>query len=120
MRALAGTAVPVARVHALCEDEAVLGSAFYVMDHVEGRVLWDPRLPGMRPDERRAVFASMNQTIAALHMVDPVAVGSAFGRPGNYVGRQVARWTKQYRAWETTPIPAMDALIDWLPARPGG
>lgn len=117
MRALAGTAVPVARVHALCEDEAVLGSAFYVMDHVEGRVLWDPRLPGMRPDERRAVFASMNQTIAALHMVDPVAVGlSAFGRPGNYVGRQVARWTKQYRASETTPIPAMDALIDWLPA----
>jgi aminoglycoside phosphotransferase (APT) family kinase protein len=117
MRALAATPVPVARVHALCEDDAVLGSAFYVMDHVEGRVFVDPRLPEFRPDERRAVFASMNETIAALHTVDPVAVGlSAFGRPGNYIERQVARWTTQYRASETTPIPAMDALIEWLPA----
>ncbi len=118
LRALAGTAVAVPRVHALCEDDSIIGSAFYVMDHVEGRTLWDARLPGMTPAERRAVYASMNATIAALHSVDPASVGLAdFGRPGAYLARQIARWTKQYRASETTPIEAMDRLIDWLPQR---
>ena len=116
LRALAGTAVPVPHVHALCEDESVIGSAFYVMDHVEGRVLWDARLPGMTPAERGAVYASMNATIAALHSVDAASVGlEGFGRPGNYLARQIARWTTQYRASETVPIEAMDRLIEWLP-----
>ncbi len=116
MRALANTAVPVPHVHALCEDTSVIGSAFYVMDHVEGRILWDARLPGMTPAERRAVYASMNATIAALHSVDPASVGLGdFGRPGNYLSRQIARWTTQYRASETTPIEAMDRLIEFLP-----
>ena len=116
LRALAGTAVPVPRAHALCEDDSVIGSAFYVMDHVEGRVLWDARLPGMTPAERGAVYASMNATIAALHSVDPASVGlDGFGRPGNYLARQIARWTTQYRASETVPIEAMDRLIEWLP-----
>ena len=116
MRALATTAVPVPHVHALCEDTSVIGSAFYVMDHVEGRILWDARLPGLSPAERRAVYASMNATIAALHSVDPASVGLGdFGRPGNYLSRQIARWTTQYRASETTPIEAMDRLIEFLP-----
>jgi aminoglycoside phosphotransferase (APT) family kinase protein len=116
MRALAGTDVPVPHVHALCEDTSVIGSAFYVMDYVEGRILWDARLPGMTPAERRAVYASMNATIAALHSVDPAAVGLGdFGRPGNYLARQIARWTTQYRASETTPIEAVDRLIEFLP-----
>ena len=81
-RSLSGSPVPVARVHALCEDAAVIGSAFYVMDYVDGRVPLDPRLPEMRPDERRAIYASMNETIARLHRVDPAAVGLGdFGRP---------------------------------------
>ncbi|MFO1329184.1 MAG: phosphotransferase [Rubrivivax sp.] len=118
IRALHGSAVPVARAHALCTDESVIGSMFYVMDCVEGRVLWDPRLPGMSPAERGAHYAELGRVIAELHRVDPAAVGlSDFGKPGNYVARQVARWTQQYRAAETDPIPAMDALIDWLPAR---
>ena len=109
-RALANSPVPVPRVYALCEDDTVIGSAFYVMDYVEGRVPWDPRLPGMRPEQRRAIYASMNETIARLHLLDPAAVGlSDFGRPGNYAARQIARWTKQYRASETEPIAAMDA-----------
>src|SRR4029077_17961616 len=88
-RALAGAGVPVARVHALCAEDAVIGSAFYVMDFVDGRVPFDPRLPDMHADERRSVYASMNETIAALHMLDPAAVGLGdFGRPGNYVARQ--------------------------------
>jgi aminoglycoside phosphotransferase (APT) family kinase protein len=115
-RALLGSPVPVARVHALCEDDAIIGSAFYVMDHVDGRVRFDPRLPDLRPEERRAIYASMNETIARLHRIDPDAVGLGdFGRPGNYLARQISRWTKQYRASETEPIPAMDALIEWLP-----
>jgi aminoglycoside phosphotransferase (APT) family kinase protein len=117
LRALAGTDVPVPRVHALCEDTAVIGSVFYVMEHVAGRIFWDMRLPGLAPDERAALFDSMNATLARLHRVDPAAVGLAdFGRPDNYLPRQVARWTRQYRASETEALPAMDALIDWLPA----
>jgi aminoglycoside phosphotransferase (APT) family kinase protein len=117
MQALARTAVPVPQVYALCEDEAVTGSAFFVMEHLDGRIFWDQRLPGLAPDERGAMFASMNQVIADLHSVDYAALGLAdFGRPGNYMARQIARWSRQYRASETEKQPAMDALIDWLPA----
>ena len=116
MRALSGTAVPVPEVHALCEDDSVIGSAFYVMDFVDGRIFWDPRLPGLSPAERRAMFQSMNTVIAALHSVDYVKLGLAeFGRPGNYMARQVARWSRQYQASETEEQPAMDRLIEWLP-----
>ena len=116
MRALADTPVPVPRVYALCEDEAVIGSAFYVMEHLDGRIFWDQRLPGIAPSERAAMFDSMNAVIAALHMVDYAAVGLGdFGRPGNYMARQIARWSRQYRASETETIAAMDSLIDWLP-----
>ncbi|HZK89371.1 MAG TPA: phosphotransferase [Stellaceae bacterium] len=117
MQALATTAVPVPQVFALCEDAAVTGSAFYVMEHLDGRIFWDQRLPGISPAERGAMFASMNRVIADLHSVDYAALGLAdFGRPGNYMARQIARWSRQYRASETTKQPAMDALIDWLPA----
>jgi aminoglycoside phosphotransferase (APT) family kinase protein len=114
--ALAGTEVPVARAHVLCEDPTVIGSAFYVMDCVEGRVLWDPTLPGMAADERAAIYDELNRVIAALHRVDPVAVGLGdYGKAGDYVARQVARWTTQYRAAETETIEAADRLIEWLP-----
>jgi aminoglycoside phosphotransferase (APT) family kinase protein len=116
LRALAGSAVPVPRALALCEDPAIIGSAFYVMEHVAGRVIWDQTLPEATPDERRKMFDSMNATIAALHSVDWRAAGlEGFGRPENYLARQIARWSKQYRASETAPIPAMDSLIEWLP-----
>ena len=114
--ALAGTDVPVARAHVLCEDPAVIGTAFYVMDCVDGRVLWDPTLPGFDPAERAAIYAELNRVMAALHRVDPTAVGlDGFGKVGGYVLRQVKRWTQQYRAAETEPIAAVDALIAWLP-----
>jgi aminoglycoside phosphotransferase (APT) family kinase protein len=116
-RALAGSDVPVPHVHALCDDDAVMGSMFFVMDHIEGRTLFDPRLPGMDPSQRAGIFGAMNDAIAAISLVDPVAVGLGdFGRHGGYVDRQIARWTKQYRAAETRVIPAMDDLIAWLPA----
>src|SRR5215472_3467494 len=118
MRALSGTAVPVPRVYALCEDDRVIGSAFYVMEFLDGRIFWDPRLPGLSPAERRAMFQSMNTVIAALHSVNFVKLGLAeFGRPGNYMARQVARWSRQYQASETAKQPAMDRLIEWLPRR---
>ena len=116
MQALGATDVPVPRMLGLCEDPGVMGSAFFVMEHLEGRVLFDPRLPGMEPGERAAIFDAMNDTIARISMVDPLAVGlSDFGRQGGYVERQISRWTRQYRASETQPIPAMEGLIDWLP-----
>jgi aminoglycoside phosphotransferase (APT) family kinase protein len=115
--ALHAQGFPVARPHALCTDEAVLGSIFYVMDKVEGRVLWDLKLPGVEPGQRRAIYDAQVDTLAALHAVDPTAIGLAdYGRPGNYFERQVGRWTKQYRASEIEPIPAMDRLIEFLPA----
>ena len=117
MRGLAGTDVPVARMHALCEDESVIGRAFYIMEYVEGRVLWDQTLPGMTPAERGAIYDEMNRVIAALHKVDYAARGLAnYGKPGNYFERQIGRWSKQYQASVTQPIPEMDRLIDWLPA----
>ncbi len=118
LKALGATDVPVPKVFALCEDDAVLGSAFYVMEYVPGRVYFDPLLPGVSPEDRAAIFRSMGETIARLHAVDPVAVGLAdFGRPANYMQRQLSRWSKQYRLSETVPIPAMDHLMDWLPNR---
>ncbi|HMT63892.1 MAG TPA: phosphotransferase [Ottowia sp.] len=117
MRGLAATSVPVARMHALCEDESVIGRAFYIMEYVEGRVLWDQTLPGMTPAERGAIYDEMNRVIAALHKVDYAARGLAgYGKPGNYFERQIGRWSKQYQASVTQPITEMDRLIDWLPA----
>ncbi len=115
--ALQGSAVPVAKTHCLCEDDSVIGTVFYVMDCVEGRVLWDTTLPGMSPAERSAIYAEMNRVIAALHKVDYEKVGLGdFGKAGNYFERQIARWSKQYHASETERIEAMDRLIEWLPA----
>ena len=117
MSALALTPVPVARMHVLCEDEAVIGRAFYVMEFVAGRVLWEQALPGLEPAARAAVYDEMNRVIAALHSVDVKAVGlSDYGKPGNYFARQVGRWSKQYLASVTEPIAEMNLLIDWLPA----
>jgi aminoglycoside phosphotransferase (APT) family kinase protein len=116
MQELDGSDVPVPRVLALCDDPDVAGAIFYVMDFVPGRVVQDPRMPGFSRAERAAVFDDLNRVIAALHRIDPATVGLAdFGRPGAYAARQIARWTKQYRASETYTIPAMEALIDWLP-----
>jgi aminoglycoside phosphotransferase (APT) family kinase protein len=115
--ALQGTGVPVARTYCLCEDSNVIGTPFYIMEYVDGRILWDPTLPGMSREERAAIYDDMNRVVAALHGVDHAAVGLAdFGRPGNYFERQIARWSRQYRASETERIEAMDSLIDWLPA----
>ncbi len=114
--ALHKTGFPVARPYALCEDDAVIGTAFYVMDCVEGRVMWDQSLPGMQKAERRAIYEEMNRVIALLHSVDYKAVGlEDFGKAGNYIERQIGRWTKQYLASETVKIEAMDNLIAWLP-----
>lgn len=116
MDALASTDVPVARMLALCEDESVIGRAFYVMEFVQGRVLWDQSLPGMTPAERAAIYDETNRVIAALHTVDIEAAGlSGYGKPGNYFERQIGRWSKQYVASETGKIDAMDRLIEWLP-----
>jgi aminoglycoside phosphotransferase (APT) family kinase protein len=114
--ALRDTDVPVARSYALCTDESIIGTAFYIMDCVEGRIFWDPTLPELAPPQRRAVYDAMNAVIAALHKVDYRKIGLAdFGKPGNYFTRQIDRWTKQYRASETERIDAMDRLIEWLP-----
>ncbi|MFP4305190.1 MAG: phosphotransferase family protein [Rhodosalinus sp.] len=117
MRALKGSGVPVPEVLALCEDEGVIGRMFYVMEHVPGRIFFDQRLPGMTRDERAAVFDDMNRVIARLHSLQPADLGlDDFGKHGAYMARQVGRWTKQYRASETAPNPAMEKLIAWLPA----
>ena len=114
--ALQRAGIPVARAWALCEDESVVGTAFYIMDYVDGRVLWDQTLPGIRREERAAIFDEMNRVIAALHQVDYDAIGLGdYGKPGNYLERQIGRWTKQYRASETEKIEAMEQLIEWLP-----
>jgi aminoglycoside phosphotransferase (APT) family kinase protein len=114
--ALAQTEVPVAKAYALCNDDSVIGTAFYLMDYVEGRILWDPALPGAAPAERAAVFDEMNRVIAALHCVDYQAIGLGdYGKPGSYFARQIDRWTRQYRASETETIEAAENLIAWLP-----
>jgi aminoglycoside phosphotransferase (APT) family kinase protein len=116
--ALQGSGVPVPRVHVLCTDEDVIGRAFFVMDYVAGRVFQDPRLPELSKPERGALFADMNRVLARLHALDYAALGLGdYGKPGDYLARQIARWSKQYRASETEPIEAMDRLIEWLPGR---
>jgi len=116
MDALNKAGFPAAKQYTLCTDESVIGREFYIMEFVDGRVLWDQALPGMTPAERAQYYDEMNRVIAQLHMVDYAAIGlESFGKPGNYFARQIDRWTKQYKASETEQIPAMDALIDWLP-----
>ena len=117
MRALHGTEVPVPVMHLLCEDEAVIGRAFYVMEYMAGRVMWDQSIPEADTATRGAIYDEMNRVIAALHNVDVNKAGLAgYGKPGNYFERQIGRWTKQYLASITQPIDAMDKLIAWLPA----
>jgi aminoglycoside phosphotransferase (APT) family kinase protein len=116
IKALHAVGFPVAKPKVLCEDDSVIGTAFYVMDCVEGRVLWDQSLPGMTKAQRAAIWDELNRVISQLHLIDHRAAGlEDFGKPGNYIERQVARWSKQYRASETERVEAMDNLIDWLP-----
>lgn len=116
MSALHKVGFPVADPLALCTDESVIGSMFYVMAHVAGRVVWDPVMPGAERAERAAVFDAMNATLARLHSYDPAALGLGdFGRPDAYVARQIARWTKQYEVSRTDDIAEMDRLARWLP-----
>ena len=116
LQALAGSNVPVPEVFAYCDDPSILGAAFYVMRFVEGRIFYDQRLPGLSADERRGIFDAMNDAVARLHRVSPVDVGLAdVGRSEGFVKRQVELWTRQYRASESTIVPAMESLIDWLP-----
>lgn len=111
------TGFPVAKPFGLCTDESIIGSMFYIMDMVEGRTIWDGAMPGATPEERRATYFEMTDTLAALHNVDIEKAGlSDYGKPGNYFGRQVERWTKQYRLSETETMPAMERLIEYLPA----
>ena len=114
--ALHGIGFPVAKTYCLCMDDAIIGTAFYVMDYVAGRVLWEPSLPQMGKEQRGAYFDELNRVIALLHSVDYAAIALAdYGKPGNYIERQINRWTKQYRASETERIEAMENLIEWLP-----
>ncbi len=123
IRALHAQDFPVAEPLVYCADEAIAGTAFYVMSFADGRVFWEPQMPGSNPAEREAVYDAMNDTIARLHTFDPAQIGLGdFGRGENYVARQVERWSKQYRASETEKIDAMERLIEWLPKHipPGG
>jgi len=114
--ALYPTGFPVARSYGLCADDSVIGTMFYVMDMVEGRILWDQTLPQLSPVERRAIFMAKLKTLADLHNTDYVAIGlEQYGKPGNYMGRQVDRWSKQYRASETAQLDDMNKLMEWLP-----
>lgn len=118
LQALHGGAVPVAAPLHLCADVAVIGSMFYLMEHVDGRIFWDPALPQIAAGERGAYYDEIVRVLAAIHALDVDAVGLAeYGKPGNYFARQLARWTEQYRASQIDPIDAMDALIARLPPR---
>ena len=117
MKGLQGTAVPVPKMYCLCEDESVIGRAFYVMEFVEGRVLWDQALPDLTNTQRGEIYDEMNRVISELHKVKFAERGLAdYGKPGNYFERQIGRWSKQYTASITQPIPEMDQLMQWLPA----
>ena len=118
LAALEPAGLPVAHVHAVCTDDGVIGTWFYVMDMVEGRIFWDAALPDMETGERAAIFESMNAAMARLHSIEPEVVGLGdFGRRGNYFERQIARWSRQYLDDEKAGRdPAMDRLIAWLPA----
>ena len=107
---------PVPRPFALCEEEQVVGTMFYIMEFVEGRIFWDLDLPACSPDERRAIYDQANSTIADLHNFDPIRIGLAdYGKPGNYFARQISRWSRQYVASETQEVVEMDRLMEWLP-----
>jgi aminoglycoside phosphotransferase (APT) family kinase protein len=115
--ALGKTGFPVAKAYALCTDEDVIGTMFYVMGNVVGRILWDGTLPDYQPAERRAIYQAKLETLARLHNTDYEAIGLGdFGKPGNYFTRQIDRWTKQYKASETSNIETMNRLMEWLPA----
>ncbi|MEE4453582.1 phosphotransferase family protein [Novosphingobium resinovorum] len=115
-RALFESGLPVPEPLVLCEDDEVIGTMFYVMRHVPGRSFWDPRMPGLTPSERAAIYDSANETLARLHLVDYEAIGLGdYGRVGNYFSRQISRWSRQYDASRTQDIPEMDKLIAWLP-----
>jgi aminoglycoside phosphotransferase (APT) family kinase protein len=115
MNALHGSAVPVPAMLVLCEDESVIGRAFFVMEFVPGRVLWDQSLPGMSRTERSAIYDEMNRVLAALHRFDVTQALATYGKHGNYFERQIGRWSKQYTASITQPIDAMQRLVEWLP-----
>ena len=117
LQALHPTGVPVPRPILFHADPALLGTPFYLMERVEGRVFTDCALPELAPNERRAIWMGLADALAAMHAVRPAAVGlEDFGRPGNYFERQIARWTRQWRASDSAPIPDLDRLVDWLPA----
>jgi aminoglycoside phosphotransferase (APT) family kinase protein len=114
--ALYGAGFPVPRPYVLCEDAAVVGTTFFIMECVEGRIFWDLDLPELDPKERSALYDNVNETLATLHTLDFQASGlDGFGKPGNYFSRQISRWTGQYRASETGVVEPMNQLIDWLP-----
>jgi aminoglycoside phosphotransferase (APT) family kinase protein len=116
MNALAGQGIPVPTMHLLVEDESVIGRAFFLMEHVDGRIFWDPALPDLSAPERAAIYDEMNRVLAALHEVDVQGAGlSDYGKAGNYFARQIGRWSRQYQASETEPIDAMNRLLAWLP-----
>ncbi len=118
-KALAATNVPVAPMLALCEDNSVIGAMFYMMDHVDGRILWDPALPEQNNTERNEIYARMAETLAAIHQVDLTQTGlEDFGRPGNYYQRQIARWGRAYRETATAERPDMNQLMAWLEETP--
>ena len=115
MQALAGTDVPVPKVHHLCQDTSILGAEFFVMEFVQGQVLWDPALPDLPPPVRAKVYREMNRGLAALHAVNPAQVGlDSFGKPGNYFERQTQRWSKQYMLSKTHDLPDADWVMGWL------
>ena len=117
MSALHAQGFPVPEPILYCADEAVIGTAFFVMSHVDGRVFWEAEMPSSNPAERAAVYDAMNGTLARLHSYDPAAIGLAdYGRGENYVARQIERWSRQYRASETEKIDDMERLMEWLPA----
>ncbi len=114
--ALYPTGFPVAKPYLLCEDESVIGTMFYVMDCVEGRIYWGPLLPDQTPKQRGEIYDAMNETLARLHNLDYLKLGlEDYGKPGNYIARQISRWTKQYQLSETQTVPEMNRLIEWLP-----
>ncbi|XP_048370155.1 acyl-CoA dehydrogenase family member 10 [Sphaerodactylus townsendi] len=117
LKALADVSIPVPKVLSLCEDSSILGTPFYLMDYCTGRIFKDPSLPGLEPSQRGEICAAMNRVLCQIHSVDIKAAGlEDYGRQGNYIQRQVQTWTKQYRATETNPIPAMERLMAWLPS----
>jgi len=117
LKSLSDTDVPVARAYHLCEDDSVIGSMFYIMSYEDGRIFWNPALPELKINERRAIYDEKLRILATLHDVDVAAVGlEDYGKPGNYFERQINRWSRQYRASETTTIESMESLLAWLPA----